>query len=42
MNYNFKITVNGKIKYMAIYAHNLLSAFAQVKEVYPEGRIVLL
>jgi len=41
-NFNFKIMENGNIKYMSVTAYNLISAYQEVKEMYPEGRIIVL
>jgi len=41
-NFNFKITLSGNIKHMSVSAHNLISAYQEVREIYLEGRIILL
>ena len=40
--YNFKITENGNTYFMNVLAYNLIAAFQEVKETYPEGRILVL
>jgi|WetSurMetagenome_2_1015567.scaffolds.fasta_scaffold101508_3 hypothetical protein len=41
-NFNFKITENGNTYYMNVTAYNLISAYQEVRETYPEGRIVVI
>jgi hypothetical protein len=42
LNFNFKITENGNTYYMNVTAYNLIAAYQEVRETYPEGRIVVL
>ena len=42
LNYNFRITENGKTFFETVSAYTLVLAYEEIKYLYPDAKIILL